>query len=73
MTRVKGFHNSCLQTLKSVVLLKMKYVHENQAPFTSNELQNAIMLRSKLSSKFLKDQIESNKKKKKKESIIKKQ
>ena len=48
----------------------MKYVHENQAPFTSNELQNAIMLRSKLSSKFLKDQIESNKKKKKKKRVL---
>ena len=40
--------------------LKKKYVRANEAPFITKELHKAILKRSRLRNKFLKDRTENN-------------
>ena len=48
------FHNACIDVLEKYAPEKQKYIRENQANFMDIKLNHAIMLRSKLRSKFLK-------------------
>ena len=48
------FHNVCIEVLEKYAPEKRKYIRANQANFMDSKLKHAIMLRSKLRSKFLK-------------------
>ena len=58
----EGFQKTCLSALNKLAPLKKKYIRANQAPFFNKELQQAIMCRSKLRNKFLKQRSVNNKK-----------
>ena len=47
--------------LNKYALIKRKYIRANEAPFMTKELHNAIIKRSRLRNKFLKDRTENNK------------
>ena len=59
-----------MRTFKEIVFnifnkyapIKKKYVRANEAPFVTKELHKAIMKRSRLRNKFLKDRTENNQK-----------
>ena len=64
------FNGTDLRTFKETVFnifnkytpIKIKYVRANEAPFMTKELHKAIMKRSRLRNKFLKDRTENNQK-----------
>ena len=66
----RNFNYTDLRTFKKTVFnifnkyapIKRKYVRANEAPFMSKELHKAIMKRSRLRNKFLKDRTENNQK-----------
>ena len=66
----RNFNYTDLRTFKETVFnifnkyapIKRKYVRANEAPFMTKELQKAIMKRSRLRNKFLKDRTENNQK-----------
>ena len=49
------FHNVCIEILEKYAPEKRKYIRANQANFIDSKLNHAIMLRSKLRNKFLKN------------------
>ena len=66
----RNFNYTDLRTFKETVFnifnkyapIKRKYVRANEAPFMTKELHKAIMKRSRLRNKFLKDGTENNQK-----------
>ena len=66
----RNFNYTDLRTFKETVFnifnkyapIKRKYVRANEAPFMTKELHKAIMKRSRLRNKFLKDRTENNQK-----------
>ena len=64
----RNFNYTDLRTFKETVFnvfnkyapIERKYVRANEAPFMIKELHNAIMKRSRLRNKFLKDRTENN-------------
>ena len=59
---LKGFQDYCLQIMIFYASLKTKYVRSNQVSFMHEELQRAIMIRSKLKNTFLKAELKVRKK-----------
>ena len=49
-------------TFNKYAPIKRKYDHANEAPFMTKEFQEAIMKRSRVINKFLKDRTENNQK-----------
>ena len=66
----RNFNNTDLRTFKETVFnifskyspIKRKYVRASEAPFMTRELHKAIMKRSRLRNRFLKDRTENNQK-----------
>ena len=56
-----GFLKLCINTLNKEVPLKKKAIRGNNLPFMNKELSKAIMNRTRLRNKFLKDKTEYNK------------
>ena len=59
--KFSNFINNCNSILDKQVPKKKKYVRGNQSPFMNKSLSKAIMLRTKLRNKFLKDRTTESK------------
>ena len=61
-TDLRTFKETVFNIFNKYATIKRKYVRANEAPFTTKELHKAIMKRSRLINKFLKDGTENNQK-----------
>ena len=59
---LERFQNTCLTVLNSIAPLKREFIRANQTPFMNKELQQTIMIRSRLRNTFLKSRSLSDKK-----------
>ena len=59
-TDLRTFKEAVFNIFNKNALIKKKYVRANEAPFMTKELYKAIMKRSRLRNKFLKDRTENN-------------
>ena len=59
-TSFADFHSDCLYLLGKHAPVKKRYIRANQKNFMDKELNQAIMVRSKLRNKFLKLKTEEN-------------
>ena len=55
---LRTFKEICFNIINKFARIKRKYVCANKAPFMTKELHKAIMKRSRLRNKFLKDRTE---------------
>ena len=58
----ESFQRICINTLDKHAPKKQRHVRANQSPFINNKLNKAIMNRSRLRNRFLKNKTEENKK-----------
>ena len=56
------FKETCLAVVNTIAPLKSRFIRANQAPFINKEIQQFVMVRSKLRKKILKIRSESDKK-----------
>ena len=61
-TDLRTFKETVFNIFNKYAPIKRKYVRANEAPFMTKELHKAIMKRSRLRNKFLKDRTENNQK-----------
>ena len=61
-TDLRTFKETVFNMFNKYAPIKKKYVRANEAPFMTKELHKAIMKRSRLRNKFLKDRTENNQK-----------
>ena len=61
-TDLRTFKQTVFNIFNKYALIKKKYVRANEAPFMTKELHKAVMKRSRLRNKFLKDRTENNQK-----------
>ena len=61
-TDLRIFKETVFNIFNKYAPIKIKYVRANEAPFMTKELHKAIMKRSRLRNKFLKDRTENNQK-----------
>ena len=59
---LKRFKETCLSAVITIALLKSRFIRANKAPFINKEIQQGVMVRSKLRKKFLKSRSENDKK-----------
>ena len=58
----ESFQRICIKTLDKHAPKKQRHVRANQSPFMNNKLNKAIMNRSRLRNRFLKNKTDENKK-----------
>ena len=59
---MRTFKETVFNIFNKYAPIKKKYVRANEAPFMTKELPKAIMKRSRLRNKFLKERAETNQK-----------
>ena len=59
---LKYFKETCLSIVNTIAPLKSRFIRVNQAPFINKEIQQTVIVRSKLRKKFLKSRTRSDKK-----------
>ena len=55
-----AFENLVLQTLDKMAPIKQKYIRGNQSPFMNEDIHKAIMTRTRLRNRFLKEPTQMN-------------